>query len=751
MSQLEDEGLFTNRSTVLANFEEWIKMATDNKINSRNSWNFALIDYFYDLNVLRDSENNINFQKASATLDGCVKIYSSRVDSVTSETGKLLSGLSQRKANEGKGTYEAGTDAEGGNEAGNDSVEIDPLTGLPVGNGSDEYLRKRRVHNRVLETTLVEFDTIRMKELDQELSIDPLFKKALVDFDEGGAKSLLLNTLSVDETGRVVFDASMNNSSENKPLDTISEKDETVDQRDSEVAESNEAGDVTRETEINSETSRLTNSIIEEDSKADLTLNKSFSNNFQYSMDDEVLGLGIEFIKFDDIAVSDISPSLKNLRNVVADINQAKGFIDSVNNKFDNFLTEEELKEAIPENDDGGIKDFDTGINEELEYSIHHEMDDNLSVNDNVFDDNNGNEDSLSDDDADDNIDSIMGSIMEQDLMAYFDEKMNKNWRGREHWKVSNYKKVNAVDNKTSSTENKPAPSGTGDDGKKNQADSKKDKKKAFEVNFLEMDPEIEDKVFESKKRTAIDMPQKSRFDDTHYLLPNDYHFSTAKITSLFIKPDAKMSIFKKKVRSKKSEIISPTSGENDLDNVPEIADEQFWADNYERQENEANGNDDEPEDSRIIGAAVENPFEDDGIDFNQAFEENSIGEESDKGLFPQTQEDMLKLHQPEAKVNYSRVSKKVDVRRLKKNIWLSVKSVVADKTEASETVITFTFTDITKNLSKFYSPDTLKDLSTSFCFICLLHLANEHGLQIKSTPDYQDLEVIYDTSLVEA
>lgn len=35
----------------------------------------------------------INFQKASVTLDGCVKIYNSRVDSVTTETGRLLSGL----------------------------------------------------------------------------------------------------------------------------------------------------------------------------------------------------------------------------------------------------------------------------------------------------------------------------------------------------------------------------------------------------------------------------------------------------------------------------------------------------------------------------------------------------------------------------------------------------------------------------------------------------------------------------------
>lgn len=80
------------RVPLLANFEEWMKMATDNKINATNSWNFALIDYFHDMSLLKEGDG-VNFQKASCTLDGCVKIYTSRVDSVATETGKLLSGL----------------------------------------------------------------------------------------------------------------------------------------------------------------------------------------------------------------------------------------------------------------------------------------------------------------------------------------------------------------------------------------------------------------------------------------------------------------------------------------------------------------------------------------------------------------------------------------------------------------------------------------------------------------------------------
>ena len=89
------------RVPILANFEEWMKMATDNKINAANSWNFALIDYFHDMSLLKEGDG-VNFQKASCTLDGCVKIYTNRVDSVATETGKLLSGLADSNSNKKK-------------------------------------------------------------------------------------------------------------------------------------------------------------------------------------------------------------------------------------------------------------------------------------------------------------------------------------------------------------------------------------------------------------------------------------------------------------------------------------------------------------------------------------------------------------------------------------------------------------------------------------------------------------------------
>lgn len=79
-------------------FERWMKIAINHKIDPKDTWNLALIDYFSELTFLREG-NSINFQKASCTLDGCVKIYSMRVDSIADETGKLLNGFISNSEN----------------------------------------------------------------------------------------------------------------------------------------------------------------------------------------------------------------------------------------------------------------------------------------------------------------------------------------------------------------------------------------------------------------------------------------------------------------------------------------------------------------------------------------------------------------------------------------------------------------------------------------------------------------------------
>jgi condensin complex subunit 2 len=140
------------------------------------------------MSLLRNDDcNSINFQRASCTLDGCVKIWTSRVDSVGSEIGKLLSNL----ANDGKDEDEDGNGSD---------------------NPDEEATAKKKKSHRPAATLAKDPAQLRSKKLELEFSVDPLFKKTSADFDEGGAQGLLMNHLSLgtgSEAGlRVVFDAS---------------------------------------------------------------------------------------------------------------------------------------------------------------------------------------------------------------------------------------------------------------------------------------------------------------------------------------------------------------------------------------------------------------------------------------------------------------------------------------------------------------------------------------------------------------
>ena len=46
------------------------------------------------------------------------------------------------------------------------------------------------------------------------------------------------------------------------------------------------------------------------------------------------------------------------------------------------------------------------------------------------------------------------------------------------------------------------------------------------------------------------------------------------------------------------------------------------------------------------------------------------------------------------------------------------------------------TFDEVIVGLQRSYPGDKLAEISTSFCFICLLHLANERGLRLESGDD---------------
>lgn len=61
---------------------------------------------------------------------------------------------------------------------------------------------------------------------------------------------------------------------------------------------------------------------------------------------------------------------------------------------------------------------------------------------------------------------------------------------------------------------------------------------------------------------------------------------------------------------------------------------------------------------------------------------------------------------------------------------------------EDATTNPTLKFTRVMNDLQRVYPKPAMNDISTSYCFISLLHLANERGLIINTTEDLKELEI---------
>ncbi|KFM23685.1 Condensin complex subunit 2 [Auxenochlorella protothecoides] len=163
-----------------------LKLASENKITAKNTWGLPLIEHLDDL--IKAEPDSTNFQRASVTLDAGVKIYGTRVDSVHTETFKILGGLGRAAAPEE--ALEDGAQGEDG-----------------VGEGA--MSRRRKVlaldQNATLESSP---DALNLKQFDLAFDVDPLFQQTSAQFDEGGAQGLLLNTFGVFRGCEVMFDSS---------------------------------------------------------------------------------------------------------------------------------------------------------------------------------------------------------------------------------------------------------------------------------------------------------------------------------------------------------------------------------------------------------------------------------------------------------------------------------------------------------------------------------------------------------------
>ncbi|KAF9221380.1 barren [Gyrodon lividus] len=677
-----------------SNFEEWMKMATDNKINAANSWNFALIDYFHDMSLLRNNtDNSINFQRASCTLDGCVKIWTSRVDSVGTETGKLLSNL----ANENIVA---------------DGEEEEPTSDNPDGQDGSQPRKKKKAH-RPDSTLAKDASQLRSKKLDLEFHVDPLFRKTCADFDEGGAHGLLMNHLSIgvgsDGGLRVVFDAS----------DSMAR---VVDEEEPQI---------------------------EHEEEVDLGyLRSQFLPDLDI-LEDRAIAHSLAGFSFahDNIALDDTTLYRDNTR-----IEDEDG--DGNEPGFDAFGENNPMDVG-----DGGVpqtEDFFQG---------DQAVEDDYGGADGGFggDDYGGGDNGSPDAEAQQGQGARPGAFVpfdprrvptERDLvmamtdadggsgiMGYFDQNVMKNWAGPEHWKL---RKVIRKPDAAEAAAAKP----------------RREKKEAFRIDFLtssEKDIKILAKELfapvtrgagitllnygtskSTTKKGGRGKKLKEEKRDTH-TLPDDMHFSSRQLVTLFLKPK-----FSLKMRGQR--VCFNESGDGEVD-------ENFWAQaaadqaagRLAQEEGDESGETPVPFNTQFFND------DDDGPAFDDIYEGDGDGgvpeDAGEQDLLAATQ-GMSRRVRPEF-VNYAKRAKRVDVRKLKENIWkgLDIKvsrnkeeqdddEMVADVDDQSVTdpYEGRQFSRVISGLERSYPREKMEEISTSFCFICLLHLANEQGLKLQAS-----------------
>ncbi|WFC99761.1 hypothetical protein MYAM1_002506 [Malassezia yamatoensis] len=629
-------------------FEEWMKMATDNKINSTNTWSFALIDYFHDMSLLRSEsgDGSINFQKASCTLDGCIKVWTSRVDSVMVETGRLLSGLQDQN--------ESLAESDAHRVDADESQEEDHSD-----ENRDHPARTARRTRRNRQATLVkDFAQLQVKRFDLEFSVDPLFKKTSADFDEGGAGGLLMNHLHVDDSMKVVFDST----------DFVKTK-SSSDSANDDLGNTNEATSaeaIQDETSMDMDPPRSSDQRAESslgsthfDTLRDLLLDAADANLTGIAKEDQVDAVLKSRVLCPSLATfaftSGNDAQLPLLDTMEEDLDS-----NSDAPSLDRFADTDDQQDAQPELDFFQEGDAELG-NDDFGATLAHSTDENTMA---------------------------QPSQGEHDLLFdYFDNRMKKNWAGPEHWKLSRLAQSSHLQRDRRAQSMAPS-----------EPEQPRRRKEPPTIDFLtpEQERNVQKLFAPSTTPASIAMPRALRQDTSTHLLPEDQHFNSKKLLRLFLKPKATILLQSRPDLLRTRGSVREDAPWATLD-APNGEQDTFAADLF---------HEDDMYDDVLPPADLDVAGQD-------------LDESDDETLALDT----LRRVRPEF-VEHAKRAKQVDIKQLKDNLWDQLQNQLNPSTPT-------VFHQVLDKLSSLYPKSKLQEISTSFCFICLLHLANEQNLAL--------------------
>ena len=775
-----------------------IKMSSENKITSKNSWDLNLIDHMGQLIKEDTGHRGVNFQKASCTLDASVKIYSNRVDDTWTSSYRILENLSRN------GT--SGGDGEEGEERG------------PARVGS------KSISSRNGLTCTIESDKEKLNQvkLDSDYNADPMFHKMSMAFDEGGAKGMLMNNL------RVVPGSST----------LVFTNDNLVD--DLVVAEETSVEGVGEGTAMS----------VESEKEVAVPACNEMIDISQILLKSGITCAGLQSL--------DVAPALDDYRGILGVPASDSGQFDASNlnlTEFDSSIEVQKIK-ATPtvsstdqyaaddnfgcedfgcEDDDGDSDDANDGYlhddigdngneytserrksqakpvipvpSQKLDWNTLFTGDDQSSVND---------ERSESTDDS-----SIDGAIApasefipsavgnDYTFLNFASMNNTNSWAGARHWKFAP-KRVAAgekVANSSSSTND------TKDDSKSKNASATGDKKSddhsydndkikkskdMFTFDFhkvmsnndaaaLKVDPKkLASNVI---SQAAVDKANEVAKEGA-YTLPHDAKLGPKDLCRLFCSPlmivpptNMKSIMDPSSSVTLSSKIEGMVSGQQDImwgnmEAAVQAKLQNFTSNSADTSNKDDNGYDDDNDGDNFVyndddyddmkaPAPVLSDVEDDKLPKDT----NVIGVEG--GLEIRV-DGMLQAARKVEKINigYSTISKRVNVKNLKTEIWNWVDSECPEKTcngkngnenmkpnNKSSTIpegptkrksleekdSSASFQDMISNIAKNNQREAGQEVSVSYYFICLLHLANEKGLKIEDQNNFSDLQISKD------
>ncbi|XP_071730022.1 condensin complex subunit 2-like [Rutidosis leptorrhynchoides] len=595
-SNRKDKSL--DREQIMELLKNCIKLASENKINQKNTWELNLLDHICEIIKVEEvNDVETNFQKASCTLEAGVKIYSMRVDSVHAEAYKVLGAINR-----------VGLDVE------QDSVD--------EGNADSDQVKqtvKKDQQRKLspLSTLEPSFESLNVKKFDVAFAVDPLYHQTSAQFDEGGAKGLLLNNLGVYGGCRVLFDS------------------------------------------------------LEVPGKC---MSCSVQSNVAETIDISYVKDSMKEMSINILKINEITPSLKDIINMYDENSRVSPDVLSFtrnsaeteydyeaydNNDFECYQDDASgARDSVDDHENGPTYD---GPDDRAEPSIpiYHEENDEYVSND---------------------LDADKRFVSFDDFMFLkrgLSTTQNA-WAGPDHWKFHKSK----------------GPEDHANEDRSQMSPKKTRIKKQVEVDIeftKALDDDMADIFAPPKNLKSLLLPENRERCNT--TLPEDVHYQPMDLVKLFLLPNV-MFLGKRGRRHS-----------DELD------------------QEETNG-------------AFPSQWDDDDCGPGDQYDDGnaySDVEDSSTLVFQPRQVEKIE-------VRYDRKSKQVDVHILKETLWSSMQEIqksTHEETLSFKNTLASFKTDVNRPAAA-----SIDDISPHLCFICLLHLANEHGLSIQGSPDLDDLSI---------